>query len=174
MLAPRGYHPKPQDRERYSKQQTCLCFRPGLDILGLRSLDPWWNFPNSARLSPAKFGDTRPAMFPPKWYPYSGFSGSRAARHAFQATDRRPELRSEMVWRDGGASRVPILPFSSFLGSSRPNPSSWLMLELASNYEKNLWPFSGSIWEGLPSAQEGANEPIPQNGCSTLSLPVSL
>ena len=61
-----------------------------------------------------KFGDTRRVIFPPNPHPYSGLSLRGAACHAFQATDRRPELRSEVVRSCGGASRVPILSFSSF------------------------------------------------------------
>ena len=82
---------------------------PGFDTALNRSLDNGGLFAIRAVQAPAKFGDTRQVIFPPNPHPYSGLAASRAANRAFLATDRRPELRSEVIQSCGGASGVPIL-----------------------------------------------------------------
>ena len=75
---------------------------------------PGGGFPIRAFWGTENFGDTHPAISCPNPHPHSGLPLLRAACHAFQATDRRLELRSEVVGSCRGDSRVPMLQFSSF------------------------------------------------------------
>ena len=45
-------------------ETCCLCFEPGLDILGPRSLDPKWKFHDLTRLGDRDIWDTRAVTFP--------------------------------------------------------------------------------------------------------------
>ena len=114
MLAPRGVPPKPQNKEKRPKNQGFLGFKPGFDTAAPRSLDPRWNFPDSTRFGDREIWGHPPGHFSPKSPSLFRPFPSGATCHAIQATDRRPELRSEVVRSCGGASSVPILPFSSF------------------------------------------------------------
>ena len=80
-----------------------LGFKPGVDILGPRSLDPRWMFPVLTRLGVEKFGDTRRVIFPPNPHHYSGLAASGAANRP----SRRQIRGRSSVRRWFGAVGVP-------------------------------------------------------------------
>ena len=113
MLAPRGTPPKPENKEKSTETGVLYVLIPDLRSWGRELSIPGGGFPIRAFFGTENFGDTHPAIFCPNPHPYSGLPLLRAACHAFQATDRRLELRSEVVGSCRGASRVPILQFFS-------------------------------------------------------------
>ena len=112
---PQGGTPQnPKIKKKGQKTKVFWVLSPDLTPRRRDLSIPGGIFPIRPVSGTENFLDSRPVIFPPNPHPYSGLSLRGAICHAIQATDRRPELRSEVVRSCGGASSVPILPFSSF------------------------------------------------------------
>ena len=115
MLAPRGVPPKPQNKEKRSKKQGFLGFKPGFDTAAPRSLDSRWNFPDWSRLGPFQIRGHPPGHFSPKSPPIFRYLGPPMAPPPPPAALPRNSLPGEVLKTPFGPLRVPIDPKTMFL-----------------------------------------------------------